>query len=279
MDIKLIEIFDDSIKFILTESKIAFANAIRRIVLANVPTLVIEDVYVLKNTSPLFDEFIAQRLGLVPLKYNEDFELNFRDKCECGGIGCNLCTVTLTISKETTDTPTTIYSGDLISSQESVEPINRNIPIVKLGPNQSVELECMAQLGTGKDHAKWQPVSAIGYQLVPLVEIDQSKCTNCNECITSCYRDVFDEVSRTIKVVNSLNCNLCKYCVEMCEEGAISISEDPSQIIISFDINTGAPASSILVKAGELLLAKTDEFKNVLQKAIIEKEEKEKNKE
>ncbi len=279
MDIKLIEIFDDSIKFILTESTIAFANAVRRIVLANVPTLVIEDVYVLKNTSPLFDEFIAQRLGLVPLKYNEDFELNFRDKCECGGIGCNLCTVTFTISKKATDSPTTIYSGDLISSQEGVEPINRNIPIVKIGPNQSVELECMAQLGTGKDHAKWQPVSAIGYQLVPLVEIDQLKCNNCNECINSCYRDVFDEDSGTIKVVNSLNCNLCKYCVEMCDEGAISISEDPSQIIISFDINTGTPASSILVKAGELLLAKTDEFKNALQKAIIEKEEKEKNKE
>ena len=55
MEIELIELFPNSIRFILTDVSLAFANAIRRIALADVPSLVIEDVYVLRNTSPLFD--------------------------------------------------------------------------------------------------------------------------------------------------------------------------------------------------------------------------------
>ncbi|MCK5410027.1 MAG: DNA-directed RNA polymerase subunit D, partial [Candidatus Heimdallarchaeota archaeon] len=79
MDIELVEIFPNSVKFILSGVSLAYANALRRLALAEVPSLVIEDVYVLRNTSPLFDEFIAHRLGLIPLKYDiNNLELNFR---------------------------------------------------------------------------------------------------------------------------------------------------------------------------------------------------------
>jgi len=276
MDIELIELFPNSIKFVLTDITLAFANTIRRITLAEVPTLIIEDVYVLKNTSPLFDEFIAHRLGLVPLKYDEDIlELNFREDCDCGGIGCNLCTVTLTLSKETDNQTTSIvYSGDLISLQEGVKPISDNIPIVKLGPNQSLELECMAQLGRGKEHAKWQPVSAIGYQEFPIPKIDQEKCNNCLACIDACYRGVFQKVGNSVKVVNPLRCTLCKHCKSACELEAITIGHDASKTIFSFETNGGQEISSLLVNAGAILIAKIEEFKNELETTIIEEKEK-----
>lgn len=44
------------------------ANAIRRVLLAEVPTVAIESVYVWNNTSIVVDEVFAHRLGLVPLK-------------------------------------------------------------------------------------------------------------------------------------------------------------------------------------------------------------------
>jgi DNA-directed RNA polymerase I and III subunit RPAC1 len=44
------------------------ANAFRRILLAEIPTLAIEYVFVHNNTSIVQDEVLAQRLGLVPLK-------------------------------------------------------------------------------------------------------------------------------------------------------------------------------------------------------------------
>ena len=275
MDIELIELFPNSIKFVLSDVTLAFANAIRRTALAEVPSLIIEDVYVLKNTSPLFDEFIAHRLGLIPLKFDIDvLELNFRDECDCGGIGCNLCTVTLTLSKETDSQGSTfVYSSDLISTQSGVEPISPTIPIVKLGPNQSLELECMAQLGKGKEHAKWQPVSAMGYQAFPIPRINKEKCTNCLECIDACYRGVFQKAGDKVEAANPLNCTMCDYCLEFCEPGAITIGKDSSKIIFSFETNGGLDPSTVLTKSGELILSKIDEFKKTLESILAEKKE------
>lgn len=50
----------------------SIANAFRRILLAEVPTLAIEFVYVHNNTSLVQDEVLAQRLGLVPLKGSKE---------------------------------------------------------------------------------------------------------------------------------------------------------------------------------------------------------------
>lgn len=45
----------------------AVANAFRRILLSEVPTVAIEHVFVVNNTSVIQDEVLAHRLGLVPL--------------------------------------------------------------------------------------------------------------------------------------------------------------------------------------------------------------------
>ena len=46
----------------------SLVNAIRRILLSEVPTMAIEQVRLLNNTSILQDEFLAHRLGLVPIR-------------------------------------------------------------------------------------------------------------------------------------------------------------------------------------------------------------------
>lgn len=45
----------------------SIANAFRRILIAEIPTLAIEDVFILNNTSIIQDEVLAHRLGLIPL--------------------------------------------------------------------------------------------------------------------------------------------------------------------------------------------------------------------
>ncbi len=153
MKIEVVEKKDNYLKFVLDESDPAFANALRRIMISEVPTFAIHDVELFENNSALYDEVIAHRLGLVPLK-TKPGDYNFRSECSCKEKGCSKCTVTFALNKKG---PGTIYSGDLKSSDKDVEPADPNIPIVKVKEKQKVKLEASAILGRGREHAKFQP--------------------------------------------------------------------------------------------------------------------------
>lgn len=139
------------VEVVLEDVNASVANALRRVMLSEVPCLSIEDVTFLENTSSFYDEIIAHRLGLVPIR--TDLKLfNFREKCTCGGAGCASCTLKLTLEK---DGPCTVYSHDLKPEDPKLKP-QEGIPILKLGNGQKITIEAEAILGTGKTNAKWQ---------------------------------------------------------------------------------------------------------------------------
>lgn len=57
-----------SVEFDLIGVDASVANSLRRTLIAEVPTIAIESVYVYNNTSIMQDEVLASRLGLIPLK-------------------------------------------------------------------------------------------------------------------------------------------------------------------------------------------------------------------
>ncbi|MHA1926013.1 MAG: hypothetical protein ACW974_08870 [Candidatus Thorarchaeota archaeon] len=67
MDIMIIHRQDDTLHFLVEGIDVAFANALRRTMLTRVPAMAIDEVLVLENTSVMYDEILAHRLGLVPL--------------------------------------------------------------------------------------------------------------------------------------------------------------------------------------------------------------------
>jgi len=152
MKIKVLERGKEEIRFEVSEANAAFANALRRIMMMEVPTLAIEDVNFRINDSPLFDEVIAHRLGLIPLKF-EPKVFSKRSECSCGGGGCINCQVVFVLDKTG---PCVVYSEDLKSTNPEVKPLYDKIPIVKLGENQKLNLEATAILGIGKEHIKWK---------------------------------------------------------------------------------------------------------------------------
>lgn len=134
-----------------------YINALRRICLAEVPVLAIDDVVILENTSPVYDEVIAHRLGLIPLVTPVD-KYPLPEECDCKSpSGCPKCRVMIVLDANASNIPRTVYSGELVAPEDkSVRPVSDNIPIVKLAPNQRLKVECYARMGRGREHAKWQ---------------------------------------------------------------------------------------------------------------------------
>jgi len=154
-DVEFIEREERTARILVRGITPAFANGIRRAMIADVPTLAIDSVRVIENESVMFDEQIAHRLGLVPLTTPVgDFEV---------GDG-----VVLSLDVEG---PATAYSGDLVSSDELVQPADENVPIIDLKEGQRLEVEADAVLDRGQEHAKHQGGVSVGYRHLQYVEV------------------------------------------------------------------------------------------------------------
>jgi len=105
--------------FLIKNTTPAFVNSIRRTILESVPTLAIEDVEFRQNSSVMYDEMIALRLGLITLKTPlKDY--NVTSKCTCKGEGCAKCTIALIL---TAKGPCTVYASSLKSKDPTVTPV------------------------------------------------------------------------------------------------------------------------------------------------------------
>ena len=70
--IEILSVAPHQISFILSETDTSMANTLRRIMIAEVPTLAIDLVEYSENSSVLNDEYIAHRLGLIPIRYTPE---------------------------------------------------------------------------------------------------------------------------------------------------------------------------------------------------------------
>lgn len=116
----------------VTDMSTTVANAIRRSVL-EIPTLAVDEVEIVKNDSALYDEIIAHRIGLIPIKTDKGTkEIKFKLKA----MG-----------------PKTVYSSDIKPSVET----DCKLPIVMLDEEQELELVAEARPGKGIEHIKYSP--------------------------------------------------------------------------------------------------------------------------
>jgi DNA-directed RNA polymerase subunit D len=154
-DVEFVERGDREARFLVRGITPAFANGIRRAMIADVPTFSIDTVRVIENSSVMFDEQIGLRLGLVPLTTDlDDFEVGEE--------------VTLSLDVEG---PDTAYSGDLVTGDPMVEAADENVPIIDLKEGQRLEVEADAVLERGREHAKHQGGVAVGYRHLQRVDV------------------------------------------------------------------------------------------------------------
>ncbi|TVU10774.1 hypothetical protein EJB05_44321, partial [Eragrostis curvula] len=203
--VRIRELKHDLAKFELRDTDASMANALRRIMIAEVPTVAIDLVEIEVNSSVLNDEFIAHRLGLIPLTSAAAMGMRFSRDCDaCDGDGsCEYCSVEFHLSARAHDSDQTldVTSNDLRSTDPKVCPVDQarvyqqaltgtdpddtnaaaeqrqviscreGILIVKLRRGQELKLRAIARKGIGKDHAKWSPAATVTFMYEPDIHI------------------------------------------------------------------------------------------------------------
>ncbi len=274
MEVKIVEEKDNTLRFLLKGTSHAYANALRRTMMAEVPVMAIEDVIIIENSSVLYDEVIAHRLGLIPLKTDLDAYV-LPEECDCKSeLGCSKCRASFTLEAEATDESVMIYSSDL-KPEGGVAPVSDTIPIVKLGPSQKLRLELYARLGRGLEHAKWQPVSACAYKYLPKVTINHENLANPDEVIKACPTDVYaQDPESKIVVRDELACTLCMDCVAKAlpldpkKPFPVKIEGDETAFLFYVESTGAVPPKRIVNEAAKILDKKATTLTDLVKKGF-----------
>lgn len=266
MKIDVLEKNDNNIRLIIREVDVPFMNALRRITLSEVPSMAIDEVVMIENSSILQDEVIAHRLGFIPIKTDLD-SYNLPEDCPCKSeFGCNLCRVTFTLDAKVDKGIRTINSEELVSENPNIIPVSKGISITKLAGRQKLKLEAYAKLGKGKAHSKWQPVSMSVYKYFPKIDIFDN-CNACKKCVDICSRKVLAKTESKIEVRNLLACTLCQDCAEVCPKNPLAIKVDWEKNTFIFSIETTGVLSPgrTLKEAVKILKKQLIAFKNQIK--------------
>ncbi len=263
MKVQVLQQKDDFIRLLLTEADPSYANALRRVLIADVPKMAIEDVEFhlgpiraedgkeYESVSPLFDEIIAHRLGLVPVP--TDLGLyNRREDCpSCHGEGCPSCTIIYSINKRG---PGVVTSADLEPiGDPKLRPKDQGIPIVQLSDGQAILIYATAQLGTGRDHAKWQVTQGVGHEYYPLLKAGSKALDALDPTVPFCRSHMVTTSLEEETVELPADCTLCKKFMDAYKVDSVKVSNDPTRIVLQFETDGSMSAKDAVVKALELL--------------------------
>ncbi|CAN1307541.1 DNA-directed RNA polymerases II, IV and V subunit 3 [Linum perenne] len=283
-EVKIREMKDDYMKFELRNTDVSMANALRRVMIAEVPTVAIDLVEIEVNSSVLNDEFIAHRLGLIPLTSERAMSMRFSRDCDaCDGDGqCEYCSVEFHLrAKCISDQTLDVSSKDLLSSDHTVVPVDfseaagddsaeqKGVIIVKLRRGQELRLRAIARKGIAKDHAKWSPAATVTFMYEPDINIneDMMKSLSLEEkqsLVESSPTKVFDIDHNTQQVIvvdaeaYTYDDEVLKKTEAMGKPGLIDIRAKEDSFIFTVETTGAIKASQLVVNAIEILKQKLD---------------------
>jgi len=246
--IKVTHAEKDLVKFTMTDTDVSVANALRRIILAEIPSLAIEIVNIDDNETSLFDEFIAHRMGLLPLVAHAVGDLppdggfvEYKD-CSCFD-GCPYCTVEFQVDVVNLDdkvqavthfdvVKTDKYKRDDLPPEHQVDCVpfrnseadietdtrENGILIAKMKKDNHLRMTCHARKGIAKYHSKWMPVATALYQFQPRIDLNREQVDSLTidekiDFVQACPRKVFGlDIEDKVQVERLRDCIFCDEC-------------------------------------------------------------------
>ena len=222
----------EELVFDITGVDPTLVNTLRRIMIAEIPTMAIETVIINQNTSIIPDEILAHRLGLIPIladaddfeekKENEDFneknciKFTLNVKCEKNknGVVNNEQIFSRDLNLEFLgDQKNKFYDNK--TKKYTIGLVNDDIYLNKLAPGMEIDLVCYCVKGIGRTHAKWSPVCTAYYKLLNKINIIKEISGNdAEELKQLCPKGVFIVNKKgNAEVGNIRECTSCRECI------------------------------------------------------------------
>ncbi|CAO3630528.1 unnamed protein product [Cunninghamella blakesleeana] len=288
---------EHSVEFDLIGIDASIANAFRRILIAEVPTMAIEHVYVMNNTSIIQDEVLAHRLGLIPIKappHEFDFKAADDGPTDLNTIVFKLkvkCERNPNAAADETDPKklyinSHVYSSQLVwepkgdqeekFSDNPIRPVHDDILIAKLRPGQEIDVELHCTKGRGKEHAKWSPVATASYRLLPeitiLKPITGDDATKFQKCFPEGVVDVVKVKGvKTAKVVNARKDTVSREVLRHKEfEDKVRLTRVRDHFIFKVETSGIIPPQELFIIAVNVLLEKIKVIQPSIEKIANE---------
>ncbi|KAG8857819.1 DNA-directed RNA polymerase core subunit rpc40 [Tulasnella sp. 330] len=277
----------------------SIANALRRILLAEVPAMAIEDVYIFNNTSVIHDEILAQRLGLVPLSIDPR-ALDMRGPDGPTDRDCIVfkLEVTCTYNPKSVQGEVdpskryrnpNVYSRDLVFAPQGDQaerfkeypprPANGNILLAKLRPGQTIETEIHAQKGIGSLHAKWSPVvpslreATASYRLLPHIIIRKPIPPRLCDKFAQCFSPGVIRVTQNgagekeVTVANPRNESMSREVYRHAEfEGMVDLTRIRDFFLFSIETAGAYPPQDLFPESIRIMRSKIQTLKYAAEK-------------
>ncbi|CAM9451556.1 unnamed protein product [Chrysoparadoxa australica] len=290
--IEVLELRDDFVKFVLSDTDTSVANSIRRVMIGEVPIMAMDLVTIYENSSVLQDEFLAHRLGLVPLRVDQHTKFEYNYDCDCED-HCEKCSVVFKLDvsweeknadrpAEMRDLPVLVTSEDLkiMGEDTRVEVVHFapseklefsqdfGILLAKLSKGQSIHLEAIAKKGIAKEHAKWSPVCVATYMFDPIIEINEDQAEKLTpsereSIVEVCPVKVYGIAPRTgaLEVRNRRECMFCDECTSLAkalkerpeDEPVVKVTPREDRFIFSVETNGSISAEEVMLGALEAI--------------------------
>lgn len=271
----------------------AIANAFRRLMLSEVPSMAIDKVLIYNNTSIIQDEVLAHRLGLIPLKadsrlfeYKADDSDNTENGTEHDTLEFELkvkCTRKLKENVESASFDTlyknhNIYSRQIkwipkgkqseVHKEIDIGPISDDILISKMRPGHEFDIRMIAIKGIGKDHAKFSPVSTATYRLLPEIELNRIVLGNDAKLLQKCFSPGVIGLNENDEAfVENARYDLCSRNVYRYPQlsDAVTMSRVRDHFIFNIETVGALKPRQIFIESVKLLKKKCRQFLDDLQ--------------
>jgi len=246
----------NKLHFKLQGASTSFANLVRRFAMDEVPTLAIEDVEFKDNSSAMYDEIIAHRLGLIPIKTDSSSYV-LKEECTCNGEGCAKCQLKISLKSSKKGIVT---AGEAESQDPKCTFALPDMPVAKLAAKQKLDVECTAVMGKGIEHAKWSPCLAY-YKKEAIVNASNVRLDHDQKARVQRACSTFVKTDAKIEVSEELFTSIrAEACLATLKEAGAEVTETDNYI---FTVESWGQLSckEILDQASDIIIQKLDALK------------------